>query len=368
MSGSGTAAASPLHILHCAETIKGGIASYLRDLLPLQRQQHGPGRIAVLIPASQRSELPLPDGVELLCFDDSGSRFVRSLRLAGLALRCARRRRAANVHIHSTFAGAALRPLLALGARDSRLVYCPHGWAWDRPMPAAARWATIAIERAWARLSHAVICISEHERRAALSHGLPADRLQLVHNGIAALAPPAGGRVPAWPPGRLRLLFIGRFDQQKGVDVLCDALRRLGPEAAALLAGGDVLGDGGARELPANARALGWVDAAQLQDALAGADALIVCSRWEGFGLVAAEAMRAGVAVVASRVGGLPELVDDGVSGLLVPPGDAAALAEALRGLQPEQLRRMGAAGRQRFERLFTIDRVHQRLETLYAG
>jgi glycosyltransferase involved in cell wall biosynthesis len=92
----------------------------------------------------------------------------------------------------------------------------------------------------------------------------------------------------------------------------------------------------------------------------------VVPSRWEGFGLVALEAMRCGCAVVASRVGGLSEVVDDGVTGLLFEPGDAAGLAALLSTTSASKLAALGVAGRQRFERLFRIDRVDAELDALY--
>ena len=93
----------------------------------------------------------------------------------------------------------------------------------------------------------------------------------------------------------------------------------------------------------------------------------MLASRWEGFGLVALEAMRAGKPVVASRVGGLPELVEDGVTGRLAPAVSATLLAQALLQDDPDTLVRMGAAGRLRYATAFTAARMNADLLALYA-
>jgi glycosyltransferase involved in cell wall biosynthesis len=120
--------------------------------------------------------------------------------------------------------------------------------------------------------------------------------------------------------------------------------------------------------LPANARAIGWMTREQIVELYRSAQVLVVPSRWEGFGLVALEAMRCGCAVFASRVGGLEEVVDDGVSGLLFEPEDSAALAALLKNTTAPQLLAFGTAGRRRFERMFRIERVEGELDALYRA
>ncbi len=118
--------------------------------------------------------------------------------------------------------------------------------------------------------------------------------------------------------------------------------------------------------MPPNARTTGWLSPSEIEAFYQSADIVVVPSRWEGFGLIAVEAMRAGLPVIASRVGGLPEIVEDGVTGLLIPPEDTAALVNALRDLSYERLSAMGRAGRERFQRHFTLDRVHRQITELY--
>jgi glycosyltransferase involved in cell wall biosynthesis len=355
-------------LLHCAETIKGGIASYLRELLPLQRAEWGPGRLWVVVPASQRAELPVPEGVTLLCYADEGGRVGNALRLGWLVLKTVWQQRVGLVHVHSTFAGAVVRPLVRLAAWRTKLVYCAHGWAWDRPMSARARRVVVAVERALARLTDKVVCISAHDLRQAQAVGLRREGLSLVLNGVSAQAPAAQPCAAGWPSGVLRVLYVGRLDKQKGIDVLYRAMAGLQGHSHAVVVGAAVLADEGLGSPPANVSLAGWQGPGQVADLMARAQVLVVPSRWEGFGLVATEGMRAGLAVVASAVGGLAEIVVDGETGHVIAPDQPQALADALRRHDAQAWQAMGQAGRRRFEQLFTMARVHQELMAIYAG
>jgi glycosyltransferase involved in cell wall biosynthesis len=319
------------------------------------------------VPASQLAELPVPEGVTLVTYPDGPDRIRNAFLLAWATASLVRRHKPRVVHVHSTFAGAGVRPMLALMGVTAQVIYCPHGWAWDRAMSVSARKLTQAFERVMAHLCDKIVCISDHERQSAVEAGLAPRRLAVVLNGVAEKAPVPLGNVPAWPVGQKRLLFVGRFDRQKGVDVLCGALARMQGQAHGVLVGGSVLADGPSFTLPDNAESIGWVDPSRIEALLQSADVLVMPSRWEGFGLIAAEAMRAGVAVLASRVGGLPEVVVDGETGVLVEPDDVDALVEAVASRSVEQWHAMGAQGKVRFEKLFTMERVHHQLSEVYA-
>lgn len=360
----------PIRILHCAETIKGGIATYLRELIPLQCDEFGASHVVVLIPASQAGELPVPPGVRVVLFNDQGGRVGNALVLARETLALARAFKPSVVHVHSTFAGATVRPALAIGYRHARVVYCPHGWSWDRPMSPLARRLAGLTERLLSHLSDQIVCISAHEVRTAQQHGLPSNKLALVRNAVNTVPPEAQAlaRPVAWPEGTRRLLFVGRLDLQKGVDVLWRALEKLGPDTHALVAGAAVLADDAAAQWPRNATSVGWVGPGELETLFAQAELLVVPSRWEGFGLVAAEAMRSGLPVVASRVGGLTEVVEHGITGLLVEPNSPEALTQAIGNLSADDLARMGRAGRDRVQTLFSMPRLHRELCGVYRG
>lgn len=158
--------------------------------------------------------------------------------------------------------------------------------------------------------------------------------------------------------------FVGRLVAQKGVDVLIDAVPRVRarhPTAVTVIVGDGPL----APELRARAAALGLGDCVRFVGWIADArrvmpacDVIVVPSRWEGLGLVALEAMACARPVVASRVDGLAEIVEPAATGLLVPAGDAAALAEAVASVldRPAWGQALGTAGRRRVVERFSID------------
>jgi glycosyltransferase involved in cell wall biosynthesis len=183
--------------------------------------------------------------------------------------------------------------------------------------------------------------------------------------------------VRARPPradGPLNLLYVGGFwDRAKGWDVLRDALDGLlaaEPELTVTLAGPGEPTPEFQALLRSDGRVTwkGWLDAAQKADALGGADVFVLPSHSEGMPNAMLEAMSHGCAVVATRVGGVPDVLTDGEDGLMVPPGDGDALAAAaLRVLRDPALReRLGRAAQERTERL-SRDEVYGQLDRIYA-
>ena len=183
----------------------------------------------------------------------------------------------------------------------------------------------------------------------------------VVPNATGGLAVvPASFELPEGEPGYL--LFVGRLRIRKGVEVLLEALRDVRDARPAELR---IAGDGEHRErlerrvreldLGKAVTFLGTCDAGRVRRLLAGAAALVVPSIYEGMPLVVLEAMAAGVPVVASAVSGIPEVVEDGETGWLVPPEDPRALEQALEDVlaRPREARRRGEAGRRRVEERF---------------
>ncbi len=199
--------------------------------------------------------------------------------------------------------------------------------------------------------------VSEFVRAEVIEHyRLPEDRVIAVPNGITAAPlgdPGQGGRLAG---GGRYLLAIGTVEPRKdlpGLVLAFDELAADDPDLRLVIAGADGWGAEALTEAVAAAHhgsrvvRLGFVDEEARADLLAGAEALVLASRYEGFGLTAGEAMAAGVPVVATATGGIPEVVGD--AGVLVPPDDPAALASALAVLlgDPEQRAQLAALGAQ---------------------
>lgn len=206
-----------------------------------------------------------------------------------------------------------------------------------------------------------VVCPSEYLRSLALGWGVAPGRLSVLPNAAPPLRPSA-------PRNSLRaalgiegpaVAFAGRFGPQKALDILAAATARAGVRL--LLAG-----EGGDAPRAPHIRELGPLSRDGVVDLFAAADAAVLSSAWENFPHTLVEALAVGTPVIATRVGGVGEIVEDGVNGLLVPPGDAEALAGALRryfdddGLQA-RLRRAAAPSVERF----SPERVYGELERI---
>lgn len=222
------------------------------------------------------------------------------------------------------------------------------------------------------RTADFVVCISAFARSQAMLHADPPvwEKLHIVHCGVEPERYAADG--PGDPD---RLLFVGRLTPVKGVRMLLTALAlarrerpglhlRLvgeGPERAALEAEAARRGLGGAVTF------LGAQGQAEIARELAACGALVLPSLAEGVPVVLMEAMAAARPVIATRIAGVAELVEEGVSGLLVPPGEEEALAQAMLAVtaDPARAAAMGAAGRARVRAGFDARQEAARLAQL---
>jgi glycosyltransferase involved in cell wall biosynthesis len=359
----------PVKILHTAETLRGGIASYLDEILPSQVERYGYGNVGILVGASQLRELKKLHGVIIHTHSDSRNRFNNTLALGRKLCKLTLEFNFDVVHAHSTLAGLATRVMLFNKKKRPRIVYCAHGWAFDRVAPVWQLIAARLLERTLAPLTDSIICISQHDLRSAQKAGLPTERLLKIANGISIVAdtePPA--RPVEWPPGRIKVLFAGRFDRQKGIDVFSKAMEALGSQWHGLAIGTPVVDKHFVMNFPVNLTLCGWLPRAKVQHYIFTSDVVVIPSRWEGFGLIAVEAMRAGKAVIATTVGGLAEIVVDGSTGRQIKPDSAAELEIALRSLEIKGLEAMGRAGHQRFLEHYTADRLNSELFQLYES
>ena len=226
-----------------------------------------------------------------------------------------------------------------------------------------------------------VIVQTREEERLLRTLGLALPPLEVIPPGYSPLPAPPEGPAPFRDrfgvPGPY-VLFVGRLASNKGLLELLQAfatLARDDVEAHLVLIGED----GGMRAaLAARARSLGLEarvhllghvsDEALLAAAYRGATFTVLPSQYEAFGLVLLESLAQGTPVVASRVGGIPEFIEDERAGLLVPPGEVPPLAGAMRRLwtDPALARRLGKHGRTEVVPRYTWDRVVDRLEVLY--
>ena len=277
----------------------------------------------------------------------------------------AQRVRAKNLtHLHNHFADASCTVAMLAAALG--------GFTYSFTMHGPAEFFEPRTWRVDEKIRRAlfVACISQFSRSQTMLFAPRErwDRLHVVHCGVDA-----SSYEPVTHEGEgERLLFVGRLAETKGLPILLEALASLRRERQNVLL--RVVGDGQDRRslealaqrlgVAGNVQFLGYQSQQRVRELLAETDVFVMSSFAEGVPVVLMEAMAAGVPVVASQIAGVPELVEDGVSGFLVPPADAAALAKTVAVLlgDAELRQSFGAAGRAKVQRDFDQNAEGRRL------
>lgn len=356
-----------IRLLIAAQPLEGGVPHHVLDVvhgLPSERFE-----IRVACPPQSATWRALVGRADVQLTPISPARGPAPGDIASLRTLSALVRHADVVHAHSSKAGFLARLAAALWRRTNRVAFTPHAWSFWAGGP-AERALYVRLERLAARWCATIVAVSEAERAAGVQARVGrAEQYAVVPNGIELAR---YTRAPNPVPGRI--VMVGRLHDPKRPDLAIRALvkvREAVPQAELLLVGdgpqraalADLAATTGVRD---SVRFLG--DRSDVPDLLRAASVFVLATQYESWPLTVMEAMAAGVPVVASRVGGIPEMVEDGRSGVLVPPDDLDALSGAVRSLltEPSRARAMGAAGQEAAARRFDRSTMAGSLVGLY--
>lgn len=326
--------------LHLASSVEGPLIAFARDL----------GVYVHLLPGLQRTINPLND-----------------VRAVHECVDLLRRIQPDIVHLHSSKAGFIGR--IATHIAKIPVVFTAHGWGFKPGVPPSRRIVVWSSERVVSGFTNKIICVSDYDRNLALRYKISNPKqLITIHNGLSHDAPQAS-------PSKgeeLSVIMTARFQEPKEQQLLLRAFAQCKASNIRLLFVGDGPQINDSKALSARLDLENRVsflgDRDDVPTLLAHAHVFVLLSRYEGLPISILEAMRANLPVIASRVGGVPELVRHGASGYLVPPGDARAVAGGIITLASSPALRvsMGAKGRQIFEAKFTQDQMLARIEAVY--
>jgi L-malate glycosyltransferase len=303
------------------------------------------------------------------------STYHRPASILTMAL-CLRKSRVDILHTHGSFAGTFGRLAAMLIGQRGVLT---HVHTTDRSL----RRRHILIERFLAASTHRVICISQAVRHYVENEiGVPHEKTCLIYNGVRRYPGRSEGNVTNRFPWGFKdddciLASVGALVENKGHRVLLESFHTLVksfPHLRLVL-----VGDGPLRsELEEIVSKSGLSDHVKfvglqfdVHPILTQADLFVLPTRYrEGLSLAILEAMQHGLPVVSTKIGGIPEAVQDNLTGLLVPPGDPMALKGAIATLASDRSLRqaMGEAGRRRYEERFTAEHMVSRIEALYSS
>ncbi len=349
----------------------GGAQIHVRDLAKALKQR---GQTPVVLGGSP--------GVLSEQLEASGIRFIeiKALKRSILPLKDLAALRELRTHLkvlrpdlisaHSSKAGILAR--MAAASLGIPNIFTAHGWAFSDGVAPLKRRLYVEVERRTASMADRIITVSDYDRAIALDHRVGgSEKVATVHNGMPEIEQSQAADPSQEPP---TFLTIARHDRQKDYATLLDAVSRVvsrhpewklicigaGPRFAEATARVKELGLGSSISI------LGFrTDTVRL---LSQAQAYVLVSNWEGLPRSILEAMRAGLPVIGSDVGGVRETLIDGESGYLVPRGDAHLLEARMEtlGNDPELRLRMGAAGRRRFMEEFRFERMFEETWGIY--
>lgn len=332
------------------------------------------------------------DSVAMLCLDGEGAALVAAARARGIrvaAVDCGRpitplgwaslaryllRHRPRRVHVHG-YKATILAGTLSLVLRQCVIVTY-HGLTASLVALSPSLRRYVIAEGFILRRAAAVVAVSPQIRDELLGRGVAAARTRVVLNGVSASE-------EASPEESLRrglatpeLIAVGRLAREKNFDVLIRALPALRSAFPTLVL--RIAGDGPLRTALAELSVRkGVVDSVQLlgfvadvRPLLARATCFVMPSQTEGMPMALLEAMSLGCPIVASRVGGIPEMVRDGREAILVPPGDQSALVQAVKHLlaSASERERLGEGARRRYEAEFTARAMAREYIAIYRS
>lgn len=353
-----------------AEAAKGGIATYLALLMRKQTD---------IFPKSQPPFYFVPNDDSYPKLDPAHAYQFQQQRgilqclwlmFKLIQLLCLRRER--YIFAHSTVAGFISVIVRCFSFGYIKVIYCAHGWSSSRQKHGLKKWLSFTLDRFIGHMCHSVINISHTEQQHAQQHRLARHNVH-INNTLADLSEAQQQQLcqdkNAFP---LRLLFIGRLDYQKGLDILLNALAQLPIQLTVI--GDSVVDPQHGAQLKQRMQAMphvdyhGWCSQTEILQHMAHSHCLVIPSRWEGFGLVAIEAFRANMPVLASRNGALAELVQHNHNGWLFELDSPTDLLQCLTNLTVEQCIIAGQHARNTFTQQYNLDDYCNKMQRILSN
>lgn len=357
-----------MRILHLAEYASGGIATYLRNTIQYQLDNENIDEIVLLTSKNKSEEFNFKSNK----FKGAVYSYIRGL--SGV-LKILKLRKVVDdynpdvVHIHSTFAGL-IRISYLLKNPKYKVVYCAHGWSFiQQNKPQFKKYIYSLVERLLTIKTDLIVNISKNEQNIAEYYKIPKEKMKIIYNSIPddreKLSVNTLRRLTQEKKNNRNLLFIGRFDKAKGLEFLIRNLDFKGNNIGLSVIGESILNDSDSDLKKPNVNYLGWIDNTEISSYIIQSDAVIIPSLWEGFGLVALEAMREKKVIISSNAGGLPEIIEDNKNGLMFDAGSKKSLQEVIdrfNKLTPEELSTMGENGYKKYRSKYNFDLLNQKL------
>lgn len=354
--------------MHVGEYVKGGVYTYLYDVL--EHQMKFKNAMVYLVASEYKSEKDYPLGPDKTFFYKYRRNPLYFIYATIYIFTLIKKIKPDIIHVHSTFAGLFVRVMYLLKKdKKVKIIYCSHGWSFFMETSQLSKRIYLRIEKLLSKVTTKIVNISMFEQTESIKLGIPEKKSTLIYNGTKEINAKKKGtsELLSIDKDKINILFVGRFDRQKGIDILVNTIKKITKkEVHFYLIGDSVLGEGGDLESVDNITKLGWIQREDIDSYYNVVDAVIVPSRWEGFGLVAIEAMKNKKAVIASNRGALPELIKNNVTGYIFDMDNLDSLKKIIENLDKNTLAELGEKGYHRYLEKFTSEKMNNELLRLY--
>ncbi|MBD9719532.1 glycosyltransferase [Raoultella sp. RLT01] len=358
-----------MKVVHAAETIQGGVATVLKQLALYQATSETFSSVSCVVPSNQSSQLEPLQAQYIIGFTRTGRNFTSLLSFTISLLKVLIKEKPNVLHLHSSFAGIIGRILVCIlfPIIRPKVIYCPHAFSFLMSNNGKLKNKIyIAVEKILAGVTSGIICVSNYEKNQAIKDGMPEKKLHVIHNGVPVIKNKPEEILNPYNKDKINLLFIGRFDYQKGFDLLLTAMDKLNGSDFHLTAIGSSVHSDFKYDNKENITYTGWMASKDISKYLAFADCLVIPSRWEGFAMVPLEAMSFGLPIIASNATSLPEVVENNNNGLLFDINVVDDLYTTIKMYEPEKFQKMGVNGNKIFQKLYTASNMINSTMELY--
>lgn len=343
-----------MKILHVGEYVNGGVATYLRTLLNgLQKYNNIESYLLISEYKSQKNWENITKKVFYYKYKRSITNIFSAIKQIHEVIE---KVNPDIIHVHSTWAGLFVRLPYLFRKRKAKIIYQSHGWAFLMDTSNYKKNIYVLVERILSMPTDKIINISNYEQNQAIKYGLNKNKMIMIYNGVEDKVNKSNLKLN-WDNNKINLLFVGRLDRQKGLDLFLDVYNKMKLENLHLYVIGASILDNNLPQSTKYITYLGWVDNKDIDTYYQACDAVIMPSRWEGFGLVAIEAMKNSKAVIVSNRGALAELIEDDFTGYIFNIENKNSLKNILLKLDKEKINILGINGRNIYLQKF-IDKI----------
>ena len=335
-----------MKVLHIGEYVNGGVATYLKTLINGLKQYKDVDNYLVM--SKYKSDTNWGDIEKKITYYEYKRSIFNIFKAMIFIYKFINKIQPDIIHVHSTWAGVFVRFPLLFIKKKSKVIYQPHGWSFLMDISQLKKNIYIFIEKILSIPTDKIINISNYEQNKAIEYGFNKSKMVMIYNGVEDKKNTGSMKI-AMDKNKINLLFVGRLDRQKGLDIFLKTYEKYEfPNIHLYVIGTSVL-DNTVPKSTAKTTYLGWIDSKDIDTYYQACDAVVMPSRWEGFGLVAIEAMRNSKPVLVSNRGALPELIKDNINGYVFYLENSNTLKDVLQKLNKKSLIVMGNNNEKKF-------------------